>query len=89
MSCQSYEAEEGNADKIRDNCHTTGICRGAAQTQCNLNVKQSSQSFIPIASHSTANYDSPLLIKELTKQASPKVNFKVNPQTCDKFISNT
>ena len=37
-------------EKVRDHDHLTGKYRGAAHSNCNINVKQKQSSFVPIFS---------------------------------------
>ena len=58
-------------DKVRDHCHITGKCRGAAHWSCNVDLKLSKT--IPVTFHNLRGYDSHLIIKEISK-----FNLKVN-----------
>ena len=51
--------------KVRDHCHYSGLCRGAAHSSCNLQYKI--LSYIPVVFHSLAGYDAHLFIRELAK----------------------
>ena len=46
---------KGFREKARDHCHVTGVCRGAAHIDCNLNARL--QRFIPVVMHNGKNYD--------------------------------
>ena len=50
--------------KVRDNCHYTGLYRGAAHSSCNLQYKIPNH--IPVIFHNLAGYDAHLFIKELS-----------------------
>ena len=52
--------------KVRDHCHYTGECRGAAHSLCNLNFSVPKQ--IPIAFHNGSNHDYHFIIKELAEK---------------------
>ena len=51
--------------KVKDHCHLTGKYRGAAHSNCNLQVRE--PNFIPIFAHNLTGYDIHLFIKELCK----------------------
>ena len=59
--------KEGN-QKVRDHCHYSGKCRGAAHSRCNLLYKI--PSYIPAVFHNLAGYDAHMFIKELAKHGS-------------------
>ena len=52
--------------KVRDYCHYTRECRGAAHSICNL--KYSVPKKIPILFHNGSNYDYHFIIKELAEE---------------------
>ena len=52
--------------KLRDHCHYTGECRGAAHSICNLKLSVPKE--IPIVFHNESNYDYHFIIKELAKE---------------------
>ena len=51
--------------KVRDDCHYSGLYRGAAHFSCNLQYKI--PSYIPVVFHNLAGYDAHLFITELAK----------------------
>ena len=51
--------------KVRDHCHYTEKCRGAAHNICNLRYKIPKE--IPIVFHNGSTYDYHFIIKELVK----------------------
>ena len=51
--------------KVRDHCHYSGLCRGAAHSSCNLQYKI--PNYIPVVFHNLAGYDAHLFIRELAK----------------------
>ena len=70
--------------KIRDDCHYTGLYRGAAHNDCNR--KYQILHHIPIVFHNLSGYDAPLLIKELEKRFN-KNDIGVNAENKEKYIS--
>lgn len=67
--------------KVRDHSHVSGFYRGAAHSNCNLNLKV--PNFIPVFFHNL-NYDSHLFVKQLTMNQE---QIDVIPQTKEKYIS--
>ena len=54
--------------KVRDNCHYTGLYRGATHSLCNLRYKI--PSYIPAVFHNLSGYDAHLFIRELGAHTS-------------------
>ena len=52
--------------KVKDHCHYTGKCRGAADNICNLRYKTPKE--IPVVFHNGSTYDYHVIIKELAKE---------------------
>jgi len=48
---------------VRDHCHLTGRYRDPANSNCNLNYKNSF--YIPIVFHNLSGYDAHFIIKEI------------------------
>ena len=71
-----------NDVKVRDHCHITGKYRGSAHKDCNIKVKLNHK--IPDVFHNLKNYDSHLIMQELSK-----FNFKINviPNGLEKYMS--
>ena len=57
--------------KVRDHCHYSGECRGAAHSIYNL--KHSVTKRIPIAFHNESNYDYHFIIKELAEELKSNI----------------
>ena len=57
--------------KLRDQCHITGKCRGAANRDCNINISLNYKT--PIVLHNLKNYDAHLIMQELGK-----LDFQIN-----------
>ena len=47
-------------EKVRNHCHITGKCRGAAHWSCNVNLKLTKNVFIIF--HNLKGYDSQLIM---------------------------
>ena len=52
--------------KVRDHCHYTGKCRGAAHVNCNLKYKTIKK--IPVVFHNGSTYDYDFIIKQLARE---------------------
>ena len=52
--------------KVKDNCHYTGECRGAAHSICNLRYKTPKE--IPIVLQNSSTYDYHFIIKVLAEE---------------------
>ena len=59
-------ANDKNYRKVRDHCHYTGKCRGAAHSMCNLKFNVPNE--IPVTFHNGSNYDYHFIIKELVNE---------------------
>ena len=72
-----------NDVKVRDYCHITGTYGGSAHRDCNINLKLN---IIPVVFHNLKNYDSHIIIQELSK-----FNLKINVMAngLEKYMSFT
>ncbi|XP_065681600.1 uncharacterized protein LOC136095231 [Hydra vulgaris] len=68
-------------DRVRDHSHITGKYRGAAHSDCNLQLKN--PKFIPVLFHNLSDNDSHLFIKKLSEGG--KINCIPNNE--EKYIS--
>ena len=58
------EKEYNKTDvRVRDHCHITGMYRGSAHQDCNLNFKITDT--IPVIFHNLCGYDSHLIMQEI------------------------
>ena len=73
-----------NAVKVGDHCHITGKYRGSAHRYCNINLKLNHK--IPVVFRNLRNYDSHLIMHELSK-----FNLKKNviPNGLEKYMRFT
>ena len=69
--------------KVRDHCHYTGKCRGAAHNICNSRYKIPKE--IPIVFHNGSTYDYHFIIKELVKEFDG--NFECLGENTEKYIT--
>ena len=60
-----------NKKKVKNHCHYTGKCRGAAHCKCNLNYKDPKE--ITIIIHN-ASYDTHFILKQLVKEFKGELN---------------
>ena len=58
------------ADRVRDHDHLTGLYRGPAHNECNINYKFTGK--IPVVLHNLRGYDSHLIMQGLGKLKSEK-----------------
>ena len=56
--------EDGD-EKVRDHCHITGKCRGAAHWSCNINFQLTKE--VPVIFYILRGYDSHLIFYDLKK----------------------
>ena len=66
---QSFNTDKNSKyykNKVKDHCHYTGKCRGAAHSLCNLRFKEHRD--IPVIIHNGSNYDFHLIIKDMAKE---------------------
>ena len=74
-------------DRVRDQCHITGIYRGAAHSVCNLNYRIIPKSWKPpVVIHNLKGYDGHLIVKALKSEFG---RVRVIPQNLEKILSLT
>ena len=78
------EVNDPRNKKVRDQCHYTGLYRGAAHNNCNL--KYLIPDHIPIVFHNMSGYDTHLFIKELGRRFN-KGDIGVIAENKEKYIS--
>ena len=69
-------------EKIRDHCHVTGKCRGAAHWICNINLQLTKK--IPVIFHNLRGYSCRLTFNELNKF---DVKIDVIPNGLEKYMT--
>ena len=69
--------------KVRDHCHYTGKCRGAAHSICNLRYRIPKE--IPVVFHNGSTYDYNFIIIQLAKTF--KGNFDCLGENTEKYIT--
>ena len=69
--------------KVRDHCHYTGKCRGAAHSICNLCYELSKE--IPVVFHDGSAYDYHFIIKQLAREF--KGYFHCLGENTEKYIT--
>ena len=82
-SCWICEKLIDNDDeKVRDHCHVTGKLRGAAHSNCNINLQLTKK--VPIIFRNLRGYDSHLIFCELGKF---DVKVSVIPNGLEKYMA--
>ena len=71
--------------KVRDHCHYTGRCRGAAHRNCNLQYKI--PSYIPIVFHNFSGYNAHLFIRELAASVPGGAKMNVIAKNKEDYIT--
>ena len=56
--CKTF-INNNNEEKVRDHCHITGKCRGAAHWKCNATLKLTKK--VHVIFHNLRGYDSHLI----------------------------
>lgn len=83
--CGKVFTKANGSRKVRDHDHLTGIYLGAACEGCNIN-RRPDRMYIPLFFHNGKNYDTHLLIKEITK-AEYDCKFEGIAQNSQKIMS--
>ena len=80
---KEFDTIDKKHHKVRDHCHYTGKCRGAAHNICNLRCKVPKE--IPVVFHNGSTYDYHFIIKELVKEFEG--NFDCLGENTEKYIT--
>ena len=70
---KEFDSNDKKQQKVRDHCHYTGKCRGAAHKIYNLRYKVPKE--IPVVFHNGSTYDYHFIIKELVKEFDGNFDF--------------
>ena len=83
--CQDpFLEDKGKWSKVRDHNHATGVYRGAAHSNCNIQKKRSYH--IPVFFHNLRGYDGHLVMQGIHRYAKEKT-IKVIPNNMEKYVS--
>jgi hypothetical protein len=86
--CEHYFTPDNS--KCRDHCHITGTFRGAACNRCNLGMKITDSTPIPVVFHNLKGYDSHFIMQAIGKvEDSPENKIGCIAQNSEKYISFT
>ena len=87
-NCEQYNCE---CKKVKDHDHLTGLYRGAAHKNCNLQTKQKKSNFVPVFFHNFSGYDCHLIFEQLINTAIEigfeKEDIKIIPKSMENYIS--
>ena len=91
VNCHICSKELG-ADRVRDHDHITGVYRGAAHNECNINFKYPTRGIkghkeyvVPVVFHNLRGYDGHLLMESLGKYKARRL--EVIPNNSERYIS--
>ena len=73
---------DSDDEKVRDHCHVTGKCRGAAHWSCNINFQLTKKTLVIF--HNLRGYDSHLIFSELNKF---NVKISVIPNGLEEYMA--
>ena len=80
---KEFDISNKKHHKVRDHCHYTAKCRGAAHNICNLRYKVPKE--IPTVFHNGSTYDYHFIIKELVKEFEG--NFECLGENTEEYIT--
>lgn len=85
-ACHICGKEYKNNDiKVRDHCHITGVYRGSAHQDCNLNFQPTNK--IPVIFHNLRGYDSHFIMQEIGKIVKDNKYINKKGEECEMFIN--
>ena len=64
--------------KVREHCHITGVYRGSAHQDCNLNFQISDK--IPVIFHNLRGYDSHFIMQEIGQIVNDNINTQIRKE---------
>ena len=71
--------------KVRDHCHRTGKCRGAAHVRCDMNCYN--KRYLPAVFHKLRGYDSHTILKEAFGICGTDTNITAMPNSMEKCMA--
>ena len=84
--CHICGKEYKNNDiKVRDHCHITGVYRGSAHQDCNLNFKPTNK--IPVIFHNLRGYDSHFIMQEIGQIVKNNKYINKKGEECEMSIN--
>ena len=86
IKCHICDKEYKNNDiKVRDHCHITGVYRGSAHQDCNLNFKLTDK--IPVIFHNLRGYDSHFIMQEIGQIVKNNKYINKKGEECEMSIN--
>lgn len=76
---------KSNDIRVRDHCHITGVYRGSAHQDCNLNFKLTDK--IPVIFHNLRGYDSHFIMQEIGQIVKNNKYTNKNGEKCEMSIN--
>ena len=73
-------------DRVRDHCHITGLYRGSAHTDCNVNFNYKNFK-IPVVFHNLKNYDAHFIISNINKNNIYNKQISVIANNSEKYMT--
>ena len=84
--CHICDKKYNNNDiKVRDHCHITGVYRGSAHQDCNLNFKLTDK--IPVIFHNLRGYDSHFITQEIGQIVKDNKYMNKKGEECEMSIN--
>ena len=80
---EEFDKSDKKHYKVRDHCHYTGKCRGAAHNICNLRYKIPKE--IPVVFQNGSTYGYHFIIKELVKESDG--NFECLGENTETYVT--
>ena len=74
-----------NNNRVRDHCHITGLYRGAAHSQCNIDFNYKNFK-VPVVFHNLKNYDAHFIIANLNKNNTFNKQMSVIANNSEKYM---
>ena len=84
INCHICDGELNN-NRVRDHCHITGLYRGAAHSQCNIDFNYKNFK-VPVVFHNLKNYDAHFIIANLNKNNTFNKQMSVIANNSEKYM---